>query len=170
MKWITHQTGAVSLAIALQSPLLVIAASAMGAIAPDVMDQKISRLGRSRKQRQKIFNKIHRGNSHWIGWPAIALLLTMTYCPGGLAKDLLIGFALGAASHVLLDMLTPQGVPLLPFSHKSRLSLKLCATGSAGEYLFLTFLVAATIFAYGDVCAQCLENVAVYLRNIKGIF
>ena len=170
MKWITHQTGAVTLALAFQTPLSGVVASALGAVIPDVIDQKISKLGKSRKGRQKIFNRIHRGDSHWFGWGTIALVLIMNYCPPGVAKDVLIGLALGALSHIFLDMLTPQGVPMLPFSHKNRLSLKLCATGSAGEYLFLVFLIAATIFAYGDVCAECLESVAGYLRNLKEIF
>ncbi|MDE5832880.1 MAG: metal-dependent hydrolase, partial [Desulfovibrio sp.] len=116
------------------------------------------------------FNKIHRGHSHWFGWWALALVAAMAYSPPWLAKDALLGFALGGLSHILLDTLTPQGTPLLPFSHKTRLSLNLCRTGSAGEYIFLVLMIVACAFAYGDAFAHYLEKAAYYLRSMKGIF
>ena len=62
---------------------------------------------------------------------------------------MLTGLGFGGLSHVALDMLTPQGVPLQPFSRKGRFSLKLCATGSVGEYCFLAAIVLAVWFFMG---------------------
>lgn len=155
MKWITHQTGAAAAGFALQMPLCAVAAAFAGAVLPDMLDQAASKLGRSRKQRQKIFNRVHRGNSHWFGW-WLALFVASAAAPlPPLLKAICAGFFMGATSHVLLDMLTTQGVPLLPFSHKNRFSLGLCSTGKAGEYLFLLALIfGAAIFMGQDILAQ----------------
>lgn len=155
MKWITHQTGAAAAGFALQMPLCAVAAAFVGAVLPDMLDQAASRLGRTRKQRQKIFNRVHRGNSHWFGW-WLALFVASAAAPlPPFVKAICAGFFMGATSHVLLDMLTTQGVPLLPFSHKNRFSLGLCPTGKAGEYLFLlTLVLVAGIFMGQDILAQ----------------
>lgn len=141
MKWITHQTGAVLGALALGLPWPGIAAAGAGAVFPDVIDQKISGLAATRRGRQKIFNKIHRGPSHWFGWWLLLLAVLAVWPP--LARDAAAGFVFGALSHIALDMLTPQGVPLRPFSRRGRLALPVCSTGKAGEYVFLALLLAA---------------------------
>lgn len=143
MKWITHQAGAAIGAAALGLPAAAIALSVAGAVWPDILDQRVSRLaGSSRKDRQKMFNRIHRGASHWFGWYA-GLLLVISACPlPAAARDCAVGFALGAMSHVILDMLTPQGIPLLPFSRKGKLAAPLCITGHWSEYLFLAVMSA----------------------------
>ena len=51
-----------------------------------------------------------------------------------------LGFGFGALTHVFLDMCTSHGVPLLPFG-KKRFSLKICSTGSFGEYAILIMCV-----------------------------
>ena len=96
MKWITHQTGAVAAGLALQMPLLAVGAAFAGAILPDVLDQSISRMGRNKKQRQKIFNRIHRGNSHWFGW-WLGLFIVSAAAPlSPVCKALCAGLAMGA--------------------------------------------------------------------------
>ena len=55
---------------------------------------------------------------------------------GPLPDAILGGFAFGALSHVLLDLCTNKGVPLLPFGGFP-FSLRICATGSFGEYALL---------------------------------
>lgn len=147
MKWITHQTGAILGACALGLSMPAIAAAFCGAIWPDMMDQRLSKMaGKSRKARQTAFNRLHRGASHWAGWYAALLLAICAYSLPPLARDLALGFALGALSHVALDMLTPQGIPLLPFSRKGKLAAPLCVTGHWSEYLFLAVMAAGGVW------------------------
>ena len=68
------------------------------------------------------------------------------------------GLALGGLSHVVLDMLTVQGVPLLPFSRKNRFSLKLCKTGGVGEYVFLACMLAATWLFLRDTALEMAKG------------
>lgn len=147
MKWITHQTGAVLAASALGLPLPAIAAALCGAVWPDMVDQHLSKMaGNSRKSRQKAFNRLHRGASHWFGWYAALLVAICAYSLPVLARELALGFALGALSHVILDMLTPQGIPLLPFSRKGKLAAPLCVTGHWSEFFFLTIMTAGGVW------------------------
>lgn len=162
MKWITHQTGAVLGALALGMPWPGIVAAGAGAVFPDVIDQKVSKLGGSRAARQKIFNKIHRGPSHWLGWWLALFLLALAWPLPALARDAAAGFALGAISHVALDMLTPQGVPLYPFSRKGKLAVPICSTGKAGEYVFLLLMLACGVFWFKDSLKPALVAVMRY--------
>lgn len=150
MKWLTHQTAAVASAVALHLPPAAVLAVWAGAILPDLADQRISRLAPTKGGRQKIFNAIHRGTSHWLGWWMAIFLAGMS---GSLPEEygiLLAGLGFGAINHVLLDMLTPQGIPLRPFSRKNRFSLKLCSTGSLGEYCLLAVIALACCFFLGQ--------------------
>lgn len=149
MKWITHQATAVAAALTLHLPAGGLLAACAGAVLPDVLDQRMAGLAGSARGRQQAFNRIHRGTTHWFGWWAAvfagALLLPLT--PAARAAATGLGF--GGLSHVILDMLTPQGVPLQPFSRTCRFSFNLCSTGSFGEYCFLAGVVAATWFFLG---------------------
>lgn len=145
MKWITHQTGGLLAAAILQLPIASIGAALAGSILPDIMDQKISGLGHTRRQKQKFFNQLHRGASHWFGWWLALLVAPFIWLQPGLAADIIAGLALGALSHVVLDMLTTMGVPILPFSRKHKVSLKICSTGKAGEYVFLAIMLCCGI-------------------------
>lgn len=149
MKWITHQTAAVGAALALHLPVAGIAAACLGAVLPDMLDQRLAGLAPTPRGRQRAFNRIHRGTTHWFGW-WLALFLTavLLHLPP-LARAVLTGLGFGGLSHVVLDMLTPQGVPLRPFSRQGRFSLKLCATGSVGEYCFLAAMALAIWFFEG---------------------
>ena len=80
---------------------------------------------------------------------ALALLPAVLPTLPAALRPVLLGLCFGGLSHVLLDMLTPAGVPLTPFSRKHKLSLKLCATGSLGEYLFLTGVLAVGWLFWG---------------------
>ena len=71
--------------------------------------------------------------------------------PFGLTRAVLFGAAVGGLSHVVLDMMTPQGIPLLPFSRRNRFSLHLCRTGSLGEYAMIAAMV---LFMRGDILSQ----------------
>ena len=136
MKWITHQTAGVGAALALHLPLEGVVAACLGAILPDKLDQAIAK--RSRNP-QRTFNQIHRGTTHWFGW-WVAILLV-------------------AVSHVVLDMLTPSGIPLHPFSRKNKLSFKVCSTGSVGEYVFLGVMLVLLGFLLGPEMKELIRHV-----------
>lgn len=162
MKWVTHQIGAVLGALVLDMPWPGIAAAGIGSIFPDIIDQKISGFGANRKKRQKLFNQIHRGSSHWIGWWLFLFLIFISLPMPAFARDTAAGFAFGAMSHVMLDMLTPQGVPVWPFSRHGKLSVPLCATGKAGEYIFLLVMLACGLFWFQDAIISILPAFMCY--------
>lgn len=167
MKWFTHQSIAVAAAIALHMPPVGIAAVALGAIVPDMIDHKIAGRG---PNRQKIFNKIHRGVSHWFGWYVALLLCGMLLHLAPRESDIVLGLAFGALSHIALDMLTPSGVPLMPPfpflagpKGKGRISLNMCSTGSIQEYIFLVATVGLLWLFTGERMLATLE------KSIKGL-
>ena len=127
MKWITHQTAGVGAALALHLPLEGVVAACLGAILPDKLDQAIAK--RSRNP-QRTFNQIHRGTTHWFGWWVAILLVACSHLVPPHWQPALLGIGLGGISHVVLDMLTPSGIPLHPFSRKNKLSFKVCSTGN----------------------------------------
>jgi inner membrane protein len=147
MKWITHQTAAVTAALALGLSPGGVLAACVGAVLPDALDQRLAKLALTKRARQRVFNRIHRGVTHWFGW-WLALFITAAaaahFSPA--AAGTLAGVGFGGVSHIILDMLTPQGVPLRPFSREGRFSFNLCATGSVGEYCFLACMVGMACF------------------------
>ncbi len=160
MRWPTHQVGAVGAALWLGLPAAGVAASFLGGVLPDVFDQKIAGLFRDR---QKAFNRVHRGFTHWPGLWLGLFLAALIFLPkdaAWLLRPICVGLALGGLSHVVLDMLTVQGVPLLPFSRKNRFSLKLCRTGSIGEYVFLACMLAAMWFFLRDTAFEMVKGFA----------
>lgn len=155
MKWITHQTGAALGSLALGLSLPAIGASVAGAVFPDMIDQSLSRLAPTKEGRQQIFNRIHRGPSHWFGWWLALFLAVLALPMPALARDIALGFAAGCLGHIALDMLTPRGVPFWPFSHKFKLALPICSTGSWREWAFLgAMLVCAWVFLRHEVLIQ----------------
>ena len=141
MTWPTHQAGALLAALALDLSFPALAAAFMGATLPDIIDQSISRFAPGKRLRQKVFNRIHRGHSHWFGWWLAIFLITLGLPMPGIVRDLLAGLALGALSHVALDMLTPRGVPFLPFGAPCNVAIPLCSTGKWSEYVFLGLIL-----------------------------
>ncbi|MCQ2444151.1 MAG: metal-dependent hydrolase [Mailhella sp.] len=133
MRWATHQAMSVMAAFAIGLPAAGIAAVWAGSVFPDVIDQRSAAASFFRQSR---FNKTHRKSSHWFGWWLIPLAASRLGLLGPLPDAALEGFALGCLSHVLLDMCTTKGVPLLPFGSR-RASLKICSTGGVAEYAIL---------------------------------
>ena len=76
----------------------------------------------------------------WGEKKGICALLSVLFCFFAFFGGVVGGFGFGALTHVLLDMCTTHGVPLLPFA-KKRFSLKLCSTGSIGEYALLIMCI-----------------------------
>lgn len=163
MRWPTHQAAGLVLALLCHLPPAGIAAAVAGAVVPDILDRKLAGLAPGRRLQQKVFNKIHRSTTHWVGW-WVALLLWLTCAPPQLAlapwqQPLALGLTLGALSHVVLDMLTPHGVPLLPITRRWKVAVPLCSTGSWQEYLFL-----AACLALGAWLAR--PEILAFLRRI----
>ncbi len=158
MKWVTHQTGALIAAMALELPLPCIAAACAGAIAPDLVDQKISGLAQGKRKRQKAFNKIHRGASHWFGWWLAFFMAALLLPLPAFANSICAGIAFGGLSHVMLDMLTPRGVPLLPVATGFRLSLRICSTGRWSEYVFLGAMITAAVIFMNNPLGEGLRQ------------
>lgn len=141
MKWITHQAVAAGAAFSLGLPAVGVGAAWAGAVLPDVLDQKRAALSRDR---QRAFNRIHRGATHWFGWWLALWALGLTDVLSAPAAYLAAGVGFGAFSHVLLDACTTAGVPLVPWSRRGKWSLGVCRTGGWGEYAFLA--LAAALF------------------------
>ncbi|MDR1659712.1 MAG: metal-dependent hydrolase [Desulfovibrio sp.] len=146
MKWVTHQAAAVTAALALDLPPAGVLAAWGGAVLPDVLDQRLSGLVLTPRGRQRAFNRIHRGATHWFGWWIVLFAGAMAAHISPPLQVMLAGLGFGGLSHVFLDMCTPRGVPLRPFSRAGRFSLNLCSTGGLGEYCFLACVVAAALF------------------------
>ena len=163
MKWITHHATAVAAALALHLPAAGVAAACVGAVMPDVLDQRMAGLAPTRRGRQKIFNAVHRWTTHWFGWWLILCVVAFA-APGAqmgpVGRDVLLGLGFGGLSHVVLDMLTPSGVPLTPFSRSNKFSLKLCSTGSLGEYCFLLCVVGLAWWFYGADLLKLTRHLA----------
>lgn len=153
MKWITHQTGAVICGLALSLPLAGLIGAGVGSILPDLVDQQRAAKA-PRQKRQKTFNRLHRGASHWFGWWLILFLLLMALPLPSLVLDAGAGLFLGALAHIGMDLLTPRGVPVLPLGRSPRVALPICSTGSLREYLFLAFMAGAAIFWFWEPLAE----------------
>jgi membrane-bound metal-dependent hydrolase YbcI (DUF457 family) len=136
MKWITHQSGALALALLFKADPALTAGMIAGAVAPDMAEHALSRGNR------RIFLRIHRGILHWFGLYAGALVAIPLLPLSPAEQQAGAGLALGALSHLALDALNPTGVPLLPFRRTPRARVNLVSTGSPGEYLLLAALLA----------------------------
>ena len=153
MKWITHQVVAMAGAWELNFPIVAMGGVMLGSILPDIIDSGMAKFS---SNPQKNFYKVHRGFTHWYGFYAILLALAyvLIWHPKILYINymdktsiyIVAGIAFGGLMHVILDMCTPSGVPLLPFRKNPRFSLRLFKTGSWQEYVFLACFML--IFAY----------------------
>lgn len=166
MKWITHQTAAVGMALVLHLPPAGVLASCLGAVLPDMLDQRAARLTRNP---QRTFNRIHRGVTHWFGW-WLAIFLGAALLPAPPSvRALVLGLGFGGLSHIVLDMLNPSGVPLLPFSRKSRLALRVCSTGSVGEYVFLAAMLGCFALIVGPQFMDLLHQAERWAGRMGGL-
>ncbi|MCI4462598.1 MAG: metal-dependent hydrolase [Caldisericum sp.] len=69
-----------------------------------------------------------------------------------------VGMAMGYLSHLVLDAMTPTGVPLLyPFNKKRHFRFPLTIhTGSTMELMFFVVLVIIDVFVYKSVLTKIL--------------
>lgn len=90
----------------------------------------------------------HRGPTHWPGWWLIGLYFSMYHLPSPY-NYIGIGFFSSALLHLIMDIMTPTGIPLLhPFAKK--VSFTIYKTGSfksEGILVILCWMIA--IFVSG---------------------
>ncbi len=135
----THILAGVVLASYLKLPVIP---AALGSIFPDLDLSK----GLPFPPKRTLFNA-HRGITHH---PILVLLLFILSIA---IKDLLnrtagvflLSFTVGYASHLILDLLTPLGIPYKT-GYYPRLSLKIFKTGKIGELFVILLLLSALIY------------------------
>lgn len=120
--------------------------AAVGSLFPDI-DTPASKIGRNIPIFSFLLNLIfgHRGLWHSILASVFFYVLLNNYFPYYIA----VLFCIGYLSHLILDMFTPEGVPLL-FPVLKRFSIPIVRTGGIVEYLFLFFMVTACIFLFAE--------------------
>lgn len=134
--------------LALAVPLLIASAS-FGSLLPDI-DHPNSKMGRRVKPLSKFINKLvgHRGATHTLLAMMIVSLvlfllnlsLPLSLQPLGLTA--VLGVTVGYFNHLLLDALTPSGVPIFaPFYKKSIRFAKL-TTGKYDVFVAISMVVA----------------------------
>lgn len=135
----THILAGVVLSSFLNLPLLP---AALGSIAPDID----TRLGLPFPPKRTLFNA-HRGITHHPAVAGFLFILSIAVKDFLNAKTgiFLLSFTVGYASHLLLDLLTPLGIPY-KFKYYPRLSLKLVKTGKLGELFVILMLLTALIY------------------------
>lgn len=133
----------------------VIAGSLLGSLLPDI-DHRGSYIGRRLPILSFLASAVgHRGPTHA---PFIVSLLSLLFgwlllkfAPVAIAGWLLlflIGSYAGTLSHILLDALTPRGVPAMyPFS-KKHVRLASFKTGGWFEHIFSIFLVISSVIYF----------------------
>ncbi len=116
MRTLVHQAGGLAVAIAACAvgvPTVIGASMYFGASAPDWMEMPRWKGG----YRFSIIP--HRTLTHWpVPW--IALILYAMYLPHDamLLSQILIGFSIGALLHIVMDSMTPMGVPVFVPWHR----------------------------------------------------
>lgn len=158
MLWRTHVTlgaGLGALAGTVLHPGDPMAAASFAGIGgaasllPD-LDSPHSKLGRAARPLSDILNFAlgHRGFLHsLLGMSLIlilAALIALFWLPPSTALVLLLPAALGYLSHLLLDALTPGGVPLL-WPRSGKASLPLLKTGGLFERMVFLPVMAAVV-------------------------
>ncbi len=131
---------------------LLISTSLIGSIFPDIDNEK-SHFGQLTKPissficafGSKGYN--HRGLFHSFLLYAFLGIIAYLYAP------YLLGFFVGAISHLILDAFNPAGDPLFPFLSKPRLHLANIPSQS-GLCTVISFVFFILILAFGIVCAH----------------
>lgn len=128
-----HKFTGAALAFALAAPLYaaemymeaaVIAAGALwGARAPDWSEV-------AKWVNNKRYSLIpHRGPTHWPGTWLVGLVLSMQYLESPY-REIGIGFFASALLHLVMDIMTPTGIPLLHPFQKKKTSFRVYRSGT----------------------------------------
>ena len=159
----THILAGVLAALYLNLPVIP---AVVGAVMPDI-DIK-----RGFPKKRNLFNA-HRGITHHIIIPIMLIALSFYLKEMGfsLIYKNLLSFSIGYTTHLLLDILTPLGIP---YTHKfyPRISLKVFRSGKTSEIVvFLTLLLTlATVLNKKKLDINSLigkENISVINSVLK---
>ena len=130
--------------------LFYIGGAVVGSLFPDI-DHKGSYIGRRMKIASSVVSSLlkHRGATHspvvMGGFVFLIYLLSKAFFPLNIMPILLSGFFVGIMSHILLDMITKGGVPLLYPLTSKKINLTNMKTGSNGENFVLFLMVIALV-------------------------
>ena len=145
MRWTTHFTAGLAAGMLITTEPAAVIISGISALLPDI-DIPSSKVGRAYPVVSTIINTTlgHRGLFHSLLAAGLIYLLVLKFFPA-YSLYCLIGYL----SHLLLDCLTPAGVPLLwPIPYRFRLPV--VKTGSVMETILfvciMTFLVKGVLF------------------------
>lgn len=170
----THQIGGLTAGIAVGTYVLrlpfepgmvtiiftLLGSAVIGGMFPDI-DHPSSMIGRSFRPVSRMVSKTlgHRGMTHTLLFnlaiPTLAYLIANVMIPPNwheISNTAIIGFTAGYASHLFLDSLTPQGIPLFaPFSRRD-IRLARFRTGKF-DYFFqvLLFSLSCYMVYYGYI-------------------
>lgn len=138
-------------------------ASHIGSLFPDI-DMKNSFISKSHPLIHKIFGKHfrHRGFTHSL----IAILILYIFIKNFIKisnEDIIIismcyGFFIGYVSHLILDLITKEGVELL-YPFKKNISIFFIKTNSNGEKIFNKFLKFIILL-------YILYNIYLIMKNV----
>jgi inner membrane protein len=145
MRWTTHFAAGLAAGMLITTEPAAVIISGISALLPDI-DIPTSKVGRASPVVSTIINIAfgHRGLFHSLLAAGLIYLLALKFFPA-YSLYCLIGYL----SHLLLDCLTPAGVPLLwPIPYRFRLPV--IKTGSVMETILfvciMTFLVKGVLF------------------------
>lgn len=136
----------------------VMAGAFIGSVLPDI-DHPGSFIGRKVKPISIILNRTvgHRGMTHApifvLGLSALLgfLVMKLTGFTQAISLFFVLGLFAGMVSHLLMDMLTKSGIPLLyPFSKKD-FSIAPFKTGGIGEYIASLACILIIFFMMKEV-------------------
>jgi inner membrane protein len=139
MRWPTHCVAGLAAGLLITTEPAALIVSGVSALIPDI-DIPTSKVGRAFPILSTIINIAfgHRGIFHSLLAAGLIYLLVLKLFPA-----YSIYFLIGYLSHLLLDCLTPAGVPLLwPISYRFRVPI--IKTGSVMELIL--FVCIATLF------------------------
>ena len=143
--------------ITLVSSLLLIAGASFGSIAPDI-DKSTTKIGKNVFLKpislyiQKKYG--HRTITHslLVSLAMLSLLICSSYMFRGLAfylySNLVIAFSIGYMSHLLLDFLTTQGIPLFYPFDKTKYKLCKFKTSKHEDFVSALCLVVTGFLLY----------------------
>lgn len=131
----------------------------LGSLAPDI-DHPRSWLGRRLLFISAPLSALigHRGLTHsLLAMSAAAIVLALWPQLGG--SFLVSAFLVGYLTHLVADLVTNSGIPLL-WPWPRRFSIPLANTGGPSEYIIVSGLAMTGWLLYGDVLMDALERIS----------
>ena len=137
----------------------LLSATLVGSILPDI-DEPNSYAGRSNRGTSHLIKALfgHRGITHsLLGLAFISAIIYAVIYYYQLDIQYLIFFNIGYLSHIMTDLLTKSGVPLL-FPYKKNLKIPIIRTGDKKEVVFRTLIFIGIAFQIGNYLKYEIEK------------